>query len=77
MVHLHQFALLEPVHHAADGGLVDHGGLDDVGQRAAAVVAHGAQHHELRGRELRVGNVLLEKRGMALIDTPQQVADLV
>ncbi|MBN8920138.1 MAG: M23 family metallopeptidase, partial [Rhizobiales bacterium] len=50
-------------------------GLDDVGQRAAAVVAHGAQHHELRSRELRVGNVLLEECSVALIDTPQQVAD--
>jgi hypothetical protein len=77
MLHLHQFALLEPVHHAAYGGLIDHRGLDDVGQRAAFVVTHGAQHHELRSRKLRVGNVLLEKRGMPLIDASQQVADLV
>jgi len=77
VVHLDQFALLQPVNHAAHGGLVDDGGLDQIGQRAGAVVPHRTQHDELRGGELGIGYVLLEEGGMPLIDPPQQVTYLI
>ena len=77
MIHLHQFALLEPINHAAYRGLVNDRGLDDVGQRTAAVVANRAQYHKLCRRELRVGDVVLKERRMPLVNAPQQVTDLV
>ncbi|KAI1695408.1 hypothetical protein Ddc_21240 [Ditylenchus destructor] len=71
-----QFLGLEALDDTANGRLIHGSGLDQFRQGACTVIAQCTQGDELHGGELRVADILLKDRQVALVGLAQQVANL-
>ncbi len=60
--------------YAANGCLIDCSGLDQLTQGAGPVIPNRTQGDELHGGQLRVADILLKNRHVALIGLAQQMA---
>lgn len=70
-VKVDEIAVFQAVDDTANGGLIDHGGLDQAGDRGWAIVIERAHDDKLRDGEFRVWNELLKQRRVPLIGSAQ------
>nr|GEZ25997.1 hypothetical protein [Tanacetum cinerariifolium] len=71
-----EVAGLQAIDDAADGRLINGGGLDQLGLRARAMITQRTQGDELHGGQLRIPHVLLKDCQMTLVGLAQQMPDL-
>jgi len=70
-VKVDEVAVFQAVDDTANGGLIDHGGLDQAGDRGWAIVIERTHDDKLRDGEFRVRNELLKQRRVPLISPAQ------